>query len=269
MTPGARLDRHDSGPHDSQDQSARPKDERRMNTAVLLLPVHLFLIVGWGRAAAEKVIDPRWWTSQALREFLAAQRPHMLPWFGWLSDNLLVRFAPQVAITVLGMQIGIVICLVTNHRVRQALWAGVVLNVCFTMAGKVNPSAFYLVMQLTMLFALSRSISREVALRRAGIWLSIAAVVLPFAETVHPRDVIDDPALMLAFVASLAAVTTLARSIPIDEMVAMAERTAVGRSAVEQLRRRVGFPGGTEQNLKKAVVDADSSGNGWDRYERD
>ena len=67
----------------------------------------------------------------------------------------------------------------------------------FTMAGRVNPSAFYLVMQVTLLFALSRPVGARIALRRAAVWLVPAAMFAPFARTIEPAHVIDDPALML------------------------------------------------------------------------
>ena len=176
---------------------------------IALLPVQLFLAVGWARAGIEKLIDPQWRDGRELLDFLAVQRPDMLPFFVWFTD-LLVPIAVTVAGVVMACQLAIAVCLVANRFVRPALWCGVVLNVLFMMAGRVNPSAFYLVMQLALLFALSRSISMETAKRRAVFWLMLAAFIVPFAHTLHPALVIDDPALVLSFLAGLAAVTTLA-----------------------------------------------------------
>jgi hypothetical protein len=203
-------------------------DRTRPSVGVTLLPLQLFLLAGWGRAAIEKLIDPTWWSAQHLRAFLDEQRPDMLPWFRWISDHLLEPFAPQVAIAVLGIQLAIAVCLGTNFRVRHALWAGVALNLCFTMAGRVNPSAFYLVMQLTMLFALSRPVTPTIATRRAVLWMMPATLVLPFATTLHPRDVIDDPALMLSFLGVAAAATTLARSYGVAQLFRVVVSTRVG-----------------------------------------
>jgi hypothetical protein len=246
----------------SAERSTGPRAPGRSVLAAVLLPLHLFLLAGWTRAAAEKVINPSWWSSEHVREFLDEQRPHMLPWFGWLSDQVLTPLAPQVGITVLGMQIGIVICLATNHRVKQALWVGIVLNLCFTMAGRVNPSAFYLVMQVTMLLALSRPAQREVALRRAGVWLTFAALMAPFARTLHPREVIEDPALMLAFLAAIAAATTVTRAIPLEDMVEWVERTGPGRIVVNVLRTRLGDETSLDIALKQQAQPADSQPNG-------
>lgn len=178
--------------------------------SIALLPVQLFLAAGWARAGVEKLIDPHWWDGRKLLDFLALQRPHMLPFFVWFTDVLVAPIVVVVAGAVMVSQFAIAGCLAANRFVRPALWGGVMLNVAFTLSGRVNPSAFYLVMQLALLFALSRPISMVIARRRATLWLMVAAFILPFARTLHPALVIDDPALMLAFVAGLAAMTGVA-----------------------------------------------------------
>ena len=196
---------------------------------VVLLPLHLFLAAGWLRAGVEKLIDPAWWTGDSLMGFLEEQHAQMLPFFVPFADHVVGPLAPFVAWLVMWMQLGIAACLFTNRHVRPALWAGIVLNVMFTMAGRVNPSAFYLVMQVTLLFALSRPVGARIALRRAAVWLVPAAMFAPFARTIEPAHVIDDPALMLSFVSLLAAVTTLAVTTPSSRVIEMARSTPVGR----------------------------------------
>jgi hypothetical protein len=198
----------------------------------LLIPLQLFLSAGWMRAGVEKVINPRWWSGDYLLNFLEEQQPHMLPWFTPFADSVVAPLAPVVAWAVLWIQIGIAICLFTNRRVKHALWAGLTLNVLFTMAGAVNPSAFYLVMQIALLFALSHRVSEVVAVRRAIVFLIPASLLAPFARTIHPMSVIEDPALVLAFTCVIAAVTTLAISIPTNRLVELAQRSAIGRRAV-------------------------------------
>lgn len=204
---------------------------RRRVLAASLIPLQLFLAAGWLRAGTEKVIDPEWWNADALRLFLAEQRPEMLPWFTWFCDFLVEPVALAVAWFVLVAQLMVGGCLLTNRHVRPALWAGIVLNLSFTMAGRVNPSAFYLVMEITLLFALARATSEAIALRRAVAWLIPAAFILPFARTLHPRDVIDDPALMLVFLCVIASVTTIALAVPGTRMIEIASRHRLGRHA--------------------------------------
>lgn len=180
--------------------------------AALLLPMRLFLAAGWLRAGVEKVLDRSWWTGDVLDQFLLEQRPHMLPFFRAFGDAVVAPLAVPTAWLVVEAQIAIGLCLLLNRWPRRALWAGVLLNVCFTLAGRVNPSAFYLVMELVLLIGLSRPVSMTIAWRRATLWCLPALALLPFARTLDPAGVIDDPALMLSFVCGLAALTTLAWS---------------------------------------------------------
>lgn len=179
---------------------------------VVLLPLRLFLAAGWLRAGVEKVIDPDWWTGATLDAFLAEQEQMMLPFFRPVAESLIAPLAAPVSWVVVGVQLLIGVCLAVGRWPRAALWAGVVLNVTFTLAGRVNPSAFYLVMELVLLAGMSRPTTLTIAWRRATLWLLPAVVMLPFARTLDPAHVIDDPALMLAFVCGLAAIVTIAWS---------------------------------------------------------
>ncbi|MGA9276670.1 MauE/DoxX family redox-associated membrane protein [Ilumatobacter sp.] len=190
--------------------TSRSRSFGRHRVLGLVVPLQIFLATGWLRAGIEKVIDPTWWSGDHLLDFLEQQRPQMLPWFVWFSDGVLTPLAPLVAWLVVAMQLVIAACLATNRWVARALWAGVLLNVCFTMAGAVNPSAFYLVMEMALLFSLSRPIREAVANHRAVAWLIPAALFAPFARTIEPSRVVDDPALMLSTLCVIAAVTTLA-----------------------------------------------------------
>lgn len=247
--------------HDLTMPSSRTPDSphggsarRRRVLAAGLIPLQLFLAAGWLRAGTEKVIDPTWWNADALRGFLVEQHPEMLPWFAWFSDVLVEPLALVVAWAVLVTQLIIGGCLLTNRSVRPALWAGIVLNVAFTMAGRVNPSAFYLVMEITLLFALARSVSEPVAVRRAVAWLIPATFFLPFVRTLHPRDVIDDPALMSVFLCVVASVTTIAVSVPPARMVAIASQHRCGRSACALLSWFGSDPGSKEVSGNRAVA---------------
>lgn len=193
-------------------QPLAAKSANRRAVSALLVPLRLFLAAGWLRAGVEKVIDPSWWTGGVLDRFLTEQRPHMLPFFRSFSDVLIEPLALPVAWLVVGAQVVIGVGLLLGRFPRRALWAGVALNVCFTMAGAVNPSAFYLVMELALLIGLSRPTDLTIAWRRATLWLVPAVLVLPFARTLEPAAVIDDPALMIAFVCGLAAVSTISWS---------------------------------------------------------
>jgi len=249
-------------PSTAAPQPTLPPGRRRV-LAATLIPLQVFLAAGWLRAGIEKVIDPEWWSALALREFLVEQRPHMLPWFTWFSDGLVEPLAMLVAWGVLAAQLVVGGCLLTNRFVRPALWAGIVLNLAFTMAGRVNPSAFYLVMEITLLFALARAISEPIALRRAVAWLIPATFLLPFARTLHPRDAIDDPALMLVFLCVLASLTTIALAVPLGRMAELASQHRLGRVAIAVVARVVAQPAagrpGAFAQLVLAPTDATES----------
>jgi hypothetical protein len=136
----------------------------------------------------------------------------MLPFFRTFSDAFVTPLALPTAWLVVEAQIAIGLCLLLNRWPRRALWAGVVLNVCFVLAGRVNPSAFYLVMELALLIGLSRPVNMTIAWRRAVLWFVPAVAMLPFARTLAPAEAVDDPALMLSFVCGLAGLATIAWS---------------------------------------------------------
>lgn len=226
-------------PLDTSNGGLRAARSRPISARILLLPLQLFLVAGWARAGIEKVIDPDWWSGAGLLQFLDDQRDHMLPFFLPFADHVVTPLAPVVAWLVLWMQLTIAVCLLANRHVRPALWAGVLLNLCFTMAGRVNPSAFYLVMQLTLLVALSRPVPLQIALRRAALWLVPATLVLPFARTIQPAEVIDDPALMISFVAVLAAVSTVAIVNRPAQLLDVVSSTSLGRWGLGHVGRFV------------------------------
>lgn len=58
----------------------------------------------------------------------------MLPLFVPFADYVLLPLAPVVAWIVVSMQLTITSGLFTNRYVKPALWAGIALNLCFTIA---------------------------------------------------------------------------------------------------------------------------------------
>ena len=108
----------DHNGHADRTQSATTATTGR-SVAALLLPLRLFLAAGWLRGAVEKIIDPSWWTGEALDRFLVEQRPSMLPFFRWFSDALLRPAGRRaVAWLVVAMQIAIGACLLLGQFPR-------------------------------------------------------------------------------------------------------------------------------------------------------
>ena len=180
-------------------------------SSILLFPIRLFLGFGWLRAGTEKVLDSTWWTGEYLRLFLIEQRPVALPFMPGLIDALFDPFAVPIALVVMLAQLVIGFAFVTTRQLRPALWIGVTLNVVFVAMGAVDPSVFYLVIQLSLLAAVSLGVFDE---RRRdpnpvsiGLKLGVAGALAPYAMTIAPAEVIHDPAIILMTVAILAAAT--------------------------------------------------------------
>jgi thiosulfate dehydrogenase [quinone] large subunit len=189
-----------------------------LRAAIVLLPLRLFLAAGWLRASAEKLIDPAWWHGTTLRHFLETQQHDALPFFRPVMRSVLMPMATQVAVVVAVGQLLIGVAIAIGRPLRLALWCGVILNVVFVLCGKVNPSAFYLVMEAALLYSISTGhvgkgektpSARSFAL--IGLWLAGAAAMAPFVRTIEPKDVIEDPAMMLVFLCVVMAGTTFAR----------------------------------------------------------
>ncbi|MEP7045552.1 MAG: hypothetical protein ABI949_02670 [Ilumatobacteraceae bacterium] len=185
---------------------------------MVLLPLRLFLAAGWLRAAAEKLIDRQWWTGNKLSTFLTKQHDEALPFFRPVMDHVIAPGAQTVAIIVVLTQLACGIAIAIGKPLRLALRWAVLLNVVFIMAGKVNPSAFYLIMEIVLLFAIAdgtmgvRPTSpswRTVALAATSTAGAIA--MTPYVRTIEPAKVIEDPAMMLVFLGSVVAITMLAR----------------------------------------------------------
>lgn len=196
--------------------SASPDIDQRNATIpgwVLVVPLRLFLIAGWLRAAAEKFTDEHWWSGSGVRAFLQLERPSALPFMRPLMDGVFTSQAQAIAVVVAVTQVVIAVGLGTGWFTRTALWMGIVLNVTFIACGRVNPSAFYLVMELALLAALApRRQVRPVALGASLVGsLVVAVAMLPFVDSLRPASLVADPAAMLAFQAVLVAVGTAVR----------------------------------------------------------
>ena len=189
-----------------------------VSSGIVLFPIRLFLIAGWLRAGAEKIIEPAWWRGDTLRSFLEEQHDVALPYFQPMMEHVISPFAVEVAAVVAVAQILIGLAILVGRPLRVALWCAVVLNVVFVLAGRVNPSAFYLIMEAALLYGVSVGLlanrRTEPSTRTLGFivgWLVLAAVNVPFITTIEPAEVIEDPAMMLTFLGVVVATTSFLR----------------------------------------------------------
>ena len=199
-----------------------------------LLPVRLFLALGWLRAGVEKAIEPSWWRGDGLRSYLAEQLTTgavTITPYRAVMDDLWRPLATPLGIAVLATQLLVGLALLVGYRTRAALTVGIVLNVQFILAGSVDPSVFYLVLAIA-LFAVDPADLPGVDQLRAvdppwrwtvprpsnrtlgvatGIVAVAGAALLPFVRTIDPARVVEDPAVILLTVTGMAVLTAILR----------------------------------------------------------
>lgn len=169
-----------------------------------VLLIQLFIGLGWLRAAVEKVIDPSWWSGVDVQVFLFQHSDDMLGWYRPIANNWIAPYAASIAIAVVAIQLFAASSLLSGRLVRLGLFVGMFLNLNFMAAGSVNPSVFYLLAQgVLALWLAELSLPGKLVpgMLSAAAYLSyvVGMMSLPYIRTLHPAEVMSDPALMLVF----------------------------------------------------------------------
>ncbi|HJQ95816.1 MAG TPA: hypothetical protein VJ935_08950 [Acidimicrobiia bacterium] len=207
----------------------------------VLVPLRLFIGVGWLRAFFEKVGDSAWWNGSAVTDFLVQQMDQGLvvfPFYQRIIETTLRPGGRWVGWLVISLQLVIGLAILTGTYTNLALIIGASLNLTFMLAGRITPSVFYIAIQ-TLLFVteagtafgvdgeLDRRSSRQqpslaLAARlphRGSIAkdvsdvtiLAIVAGLFSLLGFVHASDFgpggIDDPGLVLGAVMAMSAMT--------------------------------------------------------------
>jgi len=118
------------------------------------LPLRLFIGVGWLRACAEKLDDPGWSDGSSLHAFLAGQATGgqvVFPGYLELMQTVFIPGAPLLTWIITLGQLLVGLALLTGTLTNAALLGGLFMNLNFVLAGKPDPSAFYLVIQSALL----------------------------------------------------------------------------------------------------------------------
>lgn len=117
-----------------------------------LLLLRAFLAFAWLRAAFDKVADPAWWDGTVVTSFLTGgSGAEPLTGFQVFAEATLLRAPALTAALVLLAELAIGFGILTGFRFDVALGLGVGLSLMFLAAGRINPAAFYLVIQLALL----------------------------------------------------------------------------------------------------------------------
>jgi uncharacterized membrane protein YphA (DoxX/SURF4 family) len=212
------------------------------------LPLRLFIGIGWLRASAEKMVDPGWRDGATLQAFLAGQlhgSDVSFPLYLDLIRNVFIPTAPVLDWIIGLAQLLVGLALVTGTLTNAALLGGMFMNLNFMLAGKPDPSAFYLVIQSALFltnagatFGVDGWLSRYLRLDRrhpilgcaiarhrrcrthftlqrrfylavAAVSLGAAGIGLANARDFSPGGSVKDPALVLVVLALTWAVSAL------------------------------------------------------------
>ncbi len=178
-------------------------EDRFAGLPAWVILTQLFIGFGWLRAASEKFIDWRWWTGGVLDDFVAEHHSATLAWYQPFLELVVGPLAPPVIITVVIGQVVAGLCLVTGRSMTLGLAVGMVLNLHFLAAGAVDPSAFYLLAQGALALWLAEHSTNDTNSEALGLAAAtgvfFAALCLPLVSTLHPKLVIEDPAMMFTF----------------------------------------------------------------------
>jgi len=187
---------------------------RTIGVPAWALLAQLFIGIGWMRAAVEKLIDPAWWSTGQISEFISDHSNETLAWYRPFLDDLIEPNLPLVSVVVVLAQLFAAAGLLTGYRQGTALGVGLFLNLNFIAIGAVDPSAFYVVIQLGLVLWMAERNRHRADVRQALGWAQLSAffvagISLPSISTLHPAEVITDPALMFITLAGLLAASSL------------------------------------------------------------
>lgn len=204
-----------------------------------LLPLRLFMGLGWLRTGVEKAMQADWLSGELLAHKLSHQVSAgevYFPFYEMLVNDL---FLPNVLlmswiilIAEFAVGLGIMFGTFTNGALLGALF----MNLNFVMAGWVNPSAFYIIIQVLLLvkgsgmvlggdqligryfdnvwlvseapIKLSIASRRAMAVLTGAFWV-LGATCLLYVRDFTPGGSVDDPAMLMFIMSMMTGITTL------------------------------------------------------------
>ena len=200
-----------------------------------LLPLRLFIGLGWLRASAEKIVDPDWLGGTALAAFLEEKLAggHVVfPFYRALITEIFLPNASALSWVMMVGQLLVGAAILFGLFTNAALLGGLFMNLNFILAGAPDPSAFYFVIQVALFIGgtgaiigmdalLSRRIRTPLFVAKVSIrsWhfrskerallgltvlsFSFAAYSLAHVHTYDPGLSVEDPAMILTVLFTL------------------------------------------------------------------
>jgi uncharacterized membrane protein YphA (DoxX/SURF4 family) len=111
---------------------------------IYLLPLRVFIGVGWLRAFTEKAIDPGWRSVGGVEQFLQHQLTTaqiVFPAYRVLVTELFIPFSGVMAWMVMAGQLLAGVAILSGTFTSVALLGGIFMNLNFLAAGATEPSA--------------------------------------------------------------------------------------------------------------------------------
>ncbi len=205
-----------------------------------LLPLRIFIGIGWIRASLEKIIEVGWYDGSALSDFLQAHLESgamVFPFYRSLVENIFLPNAFAMSWIIMIGQFLVGVAMLVGFFTNFALLWGLFMNLNFILAGEVNPSAFYVVIQLVLFVGnvgailgldshLSRFVPISLLVAQPGpgrkYWrvekigyilmgslsIVIGLVSIPYINDFGPHSV-DDPAMLLMVLSVFSGVSIL------------------------------------------------------------
>ena len=205
-----------------------------------LVPLRLFIGIGWIRASLEKILDPAWNDGAALAQFLREKVDggHVVfPTYELLIEQVFLPNVGFLSLIVIAGQLLTGTAIVLGAFTNLGLLGGLFMNVNFILAGQVNPSAFYVIIESVLFIAnagavmgLDEVISKRIRYpwlvahphwdqdfvpmeKRSFLVLSVVSLLVALVAGVHVHDwgpaSIEDPAMILLVLSSLGGLSTL------------------------------------------------------------
>lgn len=199
----------------------------------ILLPLRLFIGLGWVRSSVEKIVEPDWHNGIALNQFFAeriAASDVAFPFYQSLMEGAFSTYAPFLGKLIMVGEFYCGLAILFGLLTRTALVAGLFMNFNFILAGSVSPSAFYIVIQSILLpsavgrvfgldslfynspnlrYSMSQPVQAFARIKRilclGGSLLSglLALRIIPYISSFDPAHSIEDPVMLLSILFSL------------------------------------------------------------------
>jgi thiosulfate dehydrogenase [quinone] large subunit len=127
-----------------------------LKDGIYLVPVRVFIGIGWLRAFVEKAIDLGWRDGTRLVGFLQRQlggETIVFPPYQALLTDIFLPHAMVLGWIIMLGQLLAGLAIASGTLTTAALLGGIFMNLNFLLAGATDPSTFYIVIQVVLLMA--------------------------------------------------------------------------------------------------------------------